>query len=350
MGYSEIPETAQRPERGTPGEIFKNMPEWYKTRHPEVMRYRWIRTDFENRALFEGEPNPIRVEIEDPSSLTEHIKEKTLEMGADIVGVCEFVDEFFFADTEPPAHSHVICFGVKMEFDEMKRVGPRSQIEVHRVYYRIFDISARLAQYIRSFGYEATGYGNDGPVLMIPYAWLSGLGELGKHGSLITKEFGPSLRLGAVSTSLPLAAEPRPADFGVQDFCTNCDLCSKHCPGLAIPDEKQRVRGWDIWHVDTEACLPYFKKYDGCKLCLMVCPYNLEGTQKKDFHILAKELARRKLTAGELIEEWSLEEPVPVPTAPGQTNPPDYERPKNLPADLNLLPDTASKSTTQQPN
>ena len=32
---------------------------------------------------------------------------------------------------------------------------------------------------------------------------LAGLGELGKHGSLITRDFGPSLRLGAVSTALP---------------------------------------------------------------------------------------------------------------------------------------------------
>jgi ferredoxin len=339
MGYPEIPPTAERPTRGTPGEIFLNMPEWYKTRHPEVMRYRWIRTDFENRGLFEGSPNPVKMEIDDGETLATHIKETVLEMGADIVGICEYVPEFHFADSEPPDHNYVISFGVKMEFDDMKRVGPRSQMEVHRVYYKIFDISARVAQYIRSFGYEATGYGNDGPLLMVPYAWLAGLGELGKHGSLITKEFGPSLRLGGISTSLPLMADPGPANFGVDDFCMNCDLCSKHCPGLAIPDEKQEVRGMQLWHVDTEACIPYFKKYDGCKICLMVCPYNFHGEQKQDFHDLAKELARRKLMVGELIEEWALNDTDPVPRAPGQKNPPIYERPRDLPVDLNLPSD-----------
>ncbi len=213
MPYAEIPETAERPTRGTPGEVFMNMPGWYKTRHPEVMRHRWLRTDFEDRGLFDGPVNPVRMEVDNPGGLTRHLEETLLEWGADIVDVCEFVPEFFFADTEPPPHEAVISFGVKMTFDEMKR----------------------------------------------------------------------------------------------------------------------------IWHVDTEACLPYFKKYDGCKLCLMVCPYNLQGAQKKkDFHEPAKELGRKKKTAGEWVEEWAAEAPDPVPRGPGQREPPDYQRPEDLPADLNL--------------
>lgn len=333
MPYPDIPSTVRRPTRGTPGEVFLKMPEWYRTRHPEVIRYRWLRSDFEQRGLFTGEVNPGRLEVDDREGLTAHIKETLIEMGADIVGICEFVPDFFFADTDPPAHDYVISFGVGMNFEEMKRVGPRSQIEVHKVYYRIFDISVRMAQYIRSFGYDAAGYGNDGPLLLVPYAWLAGLGELGRHGSLITREFGPSLRLGAISTALPLVPDPGPADFGTDDFCRNCDLCSRHCPGLAIPDEKQDIRGLRLWHVDTEACLPYFKKYDGCKICLMVCPFNLQGAQTKDFHELVRELARRKILAGELLQEWARSDPDPVPRAPGRRKPPEYERPDNLPPD-----------------
>jgi len=66
MAYAEIPETAERPTRGTPGEVFMNMPGWYKTRHPEVMRHRWLRTDFEDRGLFDGPVNPVRMEVDDP--------------------------------------------------------------------------------------------------------------------------------------------------------------------------------------------------------------------------------------------------------------------------------------------
>lgn len=40
---------------------------------------------------------------------------------------------------------------------------------------------------------------------MIPHAHAAGLGELGKHGSLISPELGPNFRLGMVTTDLPLA-------------------------------------------------------------------------------------------------------------------------------------------------
>jgi hypothetical protein len=67
----------------------------------------------------------------------------------------------------------------------------------------------------------------------------------------------------------------------------------------------------------------------------MVCPYNLQGAQKKDFHELAKELGRKKRRPGSGSRNGP---PKPRTRAPGQREPPDYEQPENLPADLNLLP------------
>ena len=55
-------------------------------------------------------------------------------------------------------------------------------------------------------GFEATPHhGPDADaLLMIPAALAAGLGELGKHGSIINKKFGSNFRLAAVSTELPL--------------------------------------------------------------------------------------------------------------------------------------------------
>ena len=39
---------------------------------------------------------------------------------------------------------------------------------------------------------------------MIPHAIECGFGELGKHGSIINKEYGSSFRLAAVLTDVPL--------------------------------------------------------------------------------------------------------------------------------------------------
>jgi len=64
-----------------------------------------------------------------------------------------------------------------------------------------------------NLGYRAVATMND-TALAIPYALKAGLGEYGRHGLLITKEFGPRVRIGKIFTDLPLAYD-RPTSFGV---------------------------------------------------------------------------------------------------------------------------------------
>ena len=75
---------------------------------------------------------------------------------------------------------------------------------------RIFSI---LAEFIRILGYKAIPMGND-TSLSIPLAIDAGLGELGRHGLLITPEYGPCVRLCKVFTDLPLEPD-KPIQFGV---------------------------------------------------------------------------------------------------------------------------------------
>ena len=49
----------------------------------------------------------------------------------------------------------------------------------------------------------------------------AGLGELGRNGQLITRDFGSSVRISKVFTDLPLIPD-RPVDLGVQRFCEQC--------------------------------------------------------------------------------------------------------------------------------
>ena len=51
-------------------------------------------------------------------------------------------------------------------------------------------ILRRLDRYIRNLGYKAEPTMND-TALAIPYALKAGLGEYGRHGLVITPEFGP---------------------------------------------------------------------------------------------------------------------------------------------------------------
>lgn len=146
-----------------------------------------------------------------------------------------------------------------------------------------------LAQYIRNLGYQAIPSMND-TALAIPYAVKAGLGEYGKHGLVITPEFGTSVRFGKIFTDLPLAHD-RPIRFGVQEMCDICNACSKGCPSKAIPDaaasndrhNKSNLIGVKKWTIDGEKCFNYWSKINSdCAVCVRVCPYTRDYTLRRN--------------------------------------------------------------------
>jgi epoxyqueuosine reductase QueG len=120
---------------------------------------------------------------------------------------------------------------------------------------------------------------------------------------LISPELGSSFRLGAVTTDMPLTPDG-PGDFGIDEVCASCGVCTRFCPGDAIKPDKKTVNGVERWYVDTPACEPYFHKLYGCKICLMVCPLNSRGIFRDQFKQFSKDLVRAKDAPGllDLIE------------------------------------------------
>jgi reductive dehalogenase len=110
---------------------------------------------------------------------------------------------------------------------------------------------------------------------MVPLAVDAGLGELGRLGYLITKEFGPRVRVGVVTTDLPLVPD-KPVDIGVADFCSICKKCAACCPSGSIPlAEKSTVNGTLRWKLNAETCFDYWGKIGtDCNICMRVCPYS----------------------------------------------------------------------------
>ena len=255
---------------------------------------------FENR---EPPVNPRRKDM-DPEEATRLVKDMALERGARIVGIANYDPRISFADAEELDHTSVIVFGMAMQYDFMADIGPRSQDEVHRVYYELDDLGLRLAHHMAALGYNARLQHNYAELPLVAYGYLAGLGELGKHGSLISPELGSSFRLGAVSTNLPLVADG-PESYNIDEFCTNCNVCTRFCPGDAIGPEKHEVNGIVRWKVDTEACEPYFYELYGCKICLMVCPFNNQSAQREQYAPVIKDIVAAKDAAGllELIKK-----------------------------------------------
>ena len=146
-----------------------------------------------------------------------------------------------------------------------------------------------LAQYIRNLGYEATPSMNDS-ALAIPYAIKAGLGEYGRHGLVITPEFGPNVRFGKIFTDLPLD-EDHPIHFGVAETCEQCRRCADACPATAIPTgdptadlhNKSNIVGVTKWSVDGEKCFGYWSKINSdCSVCIRVCPYTRDYSRRSN--------------------------------------------------------------------
>jgi Pyruvate/2-oxoacid:ferredoxin oxidoreductase delta subunit len=172
--------------------------------------------------------------------------------------------------------------------DETNGVGV---VDVGDQYARGTRSSYALANWIRSQGYIANPYPGPsaGALLLIPPAIASGLGELGKHGSLISRKFGSGVRLAGVTTDMPLVATS-PGRFGADEFCSTCQVCTNACPPGAISEQKQLVRGVERWYVDFDKCIPFFAEAASCGICIAECPWTRPGVRPKLLATMARRL------------------------------------------------------------
>ena len=225
-----------------------------------------------------------------PREATQRVKGYALSLGADLVGITE-VDPLWVYSRKGEIFNenwddwgkeifpdpYAVVFATEMAFD-MVGAAPHTPtvIESMRNYSKGAYIATQLARFIANLGYSATAnhlrhYEN----LMVPLAVDAGLGELGRLGYLITKEFGPRIRLGVVTTDLPLVPD-KPVDIGVVDFCSLCKKCAACCPSGSIPlTERGMANGTLRWKLNAETCFDYWGKIGtDCNICMRVCPYS----------------------------------------------------------------------------
>ncbi len=116
------------------------------------------------------------------------------------------------------------------------------------------------------------------PIAEKAWAQRAGIGWIGKHSNLITREFGSWVFLGEILTDLEL-----PPDLPHPEQCGRCRLCIDACPTQAITQP---------FVVDANRCIAYHtienradhlpeviaQKLEnwvaGCDICQEVCPYN----------------------------------------------------------------------------
>lgn len=247
-----------------------------------------------------------------PEEATLRVKGYTRSIGADLVGIAEINQlwvysnrgEIFRENWEDwgkkinKEHKYAIVFAEEMNFD---MIGPAphtpTTVESGKDYAKGAYIATLLGSYIANMGYSATAnHLRNYDAILPPLAVDAGLGEVGRLGYLITKEFGPRIRLGTVTTDLPLVPD-KPVDIGVEDFCKYCKKCAECCPSQSIPmDEEPQLHNGSLrWKLNDNTCFEYWGKVGtDCNVCMKVCPWSHARTFPHK--LIVEMIARNSIT------------------------------------------------------
>ena len=222
----------------------------------------------------DGPVNPERVEVSDLAAMSEDIKSRARKLGAADVGMTALRPEFIELGVNLP-HKNVIAVICYEDYAKSLDSPDAVDLEAMSTYGLCADIATELARQIREeLGYPALAHHNGSfQIQAIPVFREVGFGELGRHGSLIHPDLGSNFRPGFVTTDLPVAYDT-PIEFGVQDYCENCNLCRNNCPGDAIPDDHIVTDGSKRWLTNIDKCYPISRfRETYCHICVDVCPY-----------------------------------------------------------------------------
>ncbi len=258
----------------------------------------------------------LAARCDDPIVLSRRVKEMAAHCGAGLTGITPLDPRWVYADVQrnhcspetpqrtpirftdeeepwedeealhlPRSIRYAVVFAVPMD-RQMISTAPSLLAEgaTSLGYSHAATVALSVATYVRSLGYQAIPSLN-GTALNIPLAISAGLGEGGRNGLLITREYGACVRLSKVITDMPLIPD-RPVDLGIRAYCEACSVCARACPVQAIShgapareaNNECNRNGVKKWHIDAKKCLRYWvASGTSCSVCIARCPFTREN-------------------------------------------------------------------------
>ena len=233
---------------------------------------------FIDTALVSGDVEPAGTPV-DGENLTDDIRRAARELGFGEVGFTRFDRRYVYESKRRwVKYPHGICLALEQDYDQTQSL---PSLEAEYAHYGTYEIESemadRLAEVIRSRGYHAQIHSpRDPSAAVIPMFVAAGLGQLGANGQLLSPHFGSRARLMMITTDAPVKYD-EPVDYGIHGFCQKCQVCVNRCPGRALVRERVWWRGAEKNKLIYDRCRPVMAKYEGCAVCMKVCPIQKFG-------------------------------------------------------------------------
>lgn len=182
-----------------------------------------------------------------------------------------------------------------------------------RDYHKVLEKKLKaLSTWLEAQGEEIQTryYADTGPVQDKVWAQRAGLGWIGKHSNLISRDYGSWIFLAEVLTTLAL--EP---DQPHTEHCGTCTRCLVACPTNAIVEpfvvDANRCIAYHTIENRAEtlpaAITPHLEGWvAGCDICQEVCPWNqrfAQATDLEEFQPYPENLAPTLAQLAELSEQ-----------------------------------------------
>ena len=249
---------------------------------PEVREYREqhdrVNQPLVDAAMVTGEIEPTGTP-ETGVDMTESIRLRARELGFGEVGFTRFDRHYAYQSKRRwIKYEHAICLALEQDYWQTQTIPSLDAEFAHFGTYEIEGAKGlELAASIREMGYHAQVHSpNDNSAAYIPMFVAAGLGQLGANGQLLSPHFGSRARLMIITTDAPVTYDA-PIDYGIHQFCQECQVCVNRCPGRALVKEKVWWRGVEKNKLIYDRCRPVMAVYEGCAVCMKVCPVQRYG-------------------------------------------------------------------------
>ena len=233
---------------------------------------------------------------------TETLKNKIIKSGADLCGIASVASLTGLETSPVDLFTHftsAISIAVALPKSVFSGITDRPTPIYNAVYQtanRLLDeIAFNAARLLEKDGFSALPVPASqtldrdkwyGAISHKAVARMAGLGWQGKSLLLVTREFGPRVRLATIPTDAELAG-----DNPTANLCGECTACRDACPAAAI-----KGVGTESHYKNREEAL-YFSKCVGklynefakipdvgngtCGICIEACPFSNQSTRLK---------------------------------------------------------------------